>query len=91
MQIQKLVVSEGPSQTAIAIRNMQESVIALISYFMLSLSLHLIKLTLFLKMLLHLMYTDSSSVVPLSLNGKHLLTHHMTFDFCFTTSINQLN
>lgn len=90
MQIQKLVVSEGPSQTAVAIRNMQESVIALISYFMLSLSLHLIKLTLFLKML-HLMYTDSSSVVPLSLNGKHSLILHMTFDFSFTTSIKQLN
>lgn len=91
MQIQKLVVSEGPSQTAVAIKNMQESVIALISYFMLSLSLHLIKLTLFLKMLLHLMYTNSSSVAPLSLNGKHSLTLHMTFDFSFTTSIKQLN
>lgn len=90
MQIQKLVVSEGPSQTAAATMNTQESVTALISYFMLSLSLHLIKLTLFRKMLPHLMYTDSSSVV-LSLDGKRSLTLHMTFAFSFTTSIKQPN
>lgn len=90
MQMQKPVVSEGPSQTAAAATNTQESVIALISYFMLSLSLHLIKLTLFGKMLLHLMYTDSSWVVR-SLDGKRSLTLHMTFDFSFTASIKQLN
>lgn len=61
----------GSISDSTATMNTQESVIALISYFMLSLSLRLIKLTLFLKMLLHLMYTDSSSVVPTFSNTPH--------------------